>query len=106
MKIFFQKTLCLNHKALIWFLVVCLHCQSFGQELLSDSITTLLLHFNNSTKGVNGEIPLFNQNTFFSSTQSKFGQGLDATDKSAQIVYSANKSSSQEGTIEFWMKPI
>ncbi len=77
----------------------------YSQELISDSITTLLLHFNNSINGSNGEVPLSSQNLAFSSTQYRFGQGLDATNPNSNLVFSSSVINNSEGTLEVWIYP-
>lgn len=75
-----------------------------SQELTPDSSTLLLLHFNNSIKGANGENPLLSQNLTFSNS-GIFNLALNATHPEAQEIFPSSRININEGAIEFWFKP-
>jgi len=74
-----------------------------AKELGSDSNTLLLLHFNNSLKGVAGEMP--SQSPGVSFTPGLFGAGV-LIDSHDQLAYSTSGNFNRTtGTVEFWLKP-
>lgn len=75
-----------------------------GGPYLVDSSTKLLLHFDTSFVGAQGEVPTNEAGTF---EAGRFADGIDASGFFPDwLTYSATDNiEAGEGTIEFWIKP-
>ena len=80
---------------------VCCIVSTFAQEV--DQNTLLLLNFENSLNGEQGETPVSAAGYSFQSGVN--GQGVSLPDGNQLLYPAANNVNALEGTIEFWIKP-
>jgi hypothetical protein len=73
-----------------------------AQELVPDSNTSLLLHFNSSLSSTNGRSPIASAGVTFE--PGVFGNGA-FVGGGASLSYSSSVVTPSAGTIEFWIKP-
>ena len=86
-------------------LVLCLAGSGlFAAELTSDGNTLLLLHFNNTLTGANGEAPVGSVSGI-SYDSGIFGNGAVFSASNKLQYARTDNIDSQTGTLEFWIKP-
>jgi hypothetical protein len=74
-----------------------------SQELPVDAHTQLLLRFNNSTTGVQGETPIISSGVTYAAGRVDQGASLSTGDR---LTYShPNNITATQGTVEGWIKP-
>ncbi|PHN05307.1 LamG-like jellyroll fold domain-containing protein [Flavilitoribacter nigricans] len=74
-----------------------------GQEISADANTLLLLHFNESTTGDQGEVPLTADNITYAA--GIHGEAVELSAGSTLSYASTDNIQVSEGTIEFWINP-
>ncbi len=88
--------------AILWLLIV-MPTSLYGQALTADEHTLLLLHFNDTLDGAQGEIPVLASGVSFES--GIFGEGIYLPPGNQLFFLSANNIDTVRGSLEFWIKP-